>query len=306
LILPRCEGDQLVTTLGSNTIDATKGDASPLFAFLKQQGTGSKHAMETGLANRVAIVAAGSQGLGRAAAFALAAEGAHIAICARGKEALEQTAATVRERFKVRVHAQILDVRDTPAVDEFVKNVDKQFGRIDVCVTNAGGPPAKGFLETTDEDWDSAFALNLRSAAAFARAVIPYMQRNQWGRIIMISSITVRQPQPQLVLSNAVRAGVMGLVRSLANEFGKDGVLVNNVAPGYTATERLKELSGRRALASGQTEEEIERTWIEQIPLQRLGRPEELADAIVWLASERASFVTGQTILVDGGMYKGL
>jgi 3-oxoacyl-[acyl-carrier protein] reductase len=262
--------------------------------------------METGLTNRVAIVAAGTQGLGRAAVFALATEGAHIAICARGKEALEQTAATVRERFRVHVHTQTLDVRDTPAVNEFVESVDKQFGRIDVCVTNAGGPPAKGFLETTDEDWDSAFALNLRSAAVFARAVIPHMQRNQWGRIIMISSITVRQPQPQLVLSNAVRAGVMGLVRSLANEFGKDGVLVNNVAPGYTATERLKELSERRALASGQSEEEIERTWIEQIPLQRLGRPEELADAIVWLASERASFVTGQTILVDGGMYKGL
>ena len=193
-----------------------------------------------------------------------------------------------------------------PAVDGFVKNVHKQFGHIDGYVLRIPvEPPAKGFLETTDEDWDSAFALNLRSAAAFARAVIPHMQRNQWGRIIMISSITVRQPQPQLVLSNAVRAGVMGLVRSLANEFGKDGVLVN-VAPGYTATERLKELSERRALASGQTEEEIERTWIEQIPLQRLGRPEELADAIVWLASERASFVTGQTILVDGGMYKGL
>jgi 3-oxoacyl-[acyl-carrier protein] reductase len=282
-----------------------RGRKSP-FRFLKATRSCSKHAMETGLANRVAIVAAGSQGLGRAAVLALAAEGAHIAICARGKEALEQAAATVRERFKVRVHAQTLDVRNTPAIDEFVKNVEKQFGRIDVCVTNAGGPPAKGFLETTDEDWDSAFALNLRSAAAFARAVIPPMQRNQWGRIIMISSITVRQPQPQLVLSNAVRAGVMGLVRSLANEFGRDGVLVNNVAPGYTATERLKELSERRALVSGQTEEEIERTWIEQIPLQRLGKPEELADAIVWLASERASFVTGQTILVDGGMYKGL
>ncbi|MFL6351570.1 MAG: SDR family oxidoreductase [Bryobacteraceae bacterium] len=262
--------------------------------------------METGLANRVAIVAAGSQGLGRAAALALAAEGAHVAICARGKEALEQTSATVRERFRVRVYTEPVDVRDTPAVDEFVKNVDRQFGRIDVCITNAGGPPAKGFLETTDEDWDQAFASNLRSAAAFARAVIPYMQRNRWGRIITISSITVRQPQPQLVLSNAVRAGVMGLVRSLANEFGKDGVLINNVAPGYTATERLKELSERRASVSGQTEEEIERTWIEQIPIQRLGRPEEVADAILWLASERASFVTGQTILVDGGMYKGL
>jgi 3-oxoacyl-[acyl-carrier protein] reductase len=262
--------------------------------------------METGLANRVAIVAASSQGLGRAAAFALAAEGAHLALCARGAEALEQTATAIRERFKVRAHAETVDVRDSRAIEHFVNNVHEAFGRIDVCVTNAGGPPAKGFLETTDEDWDQAFALNLRSSAAFARAVIPYMQRKQWGRIIMISSITVRQPQPQLVLSNAVRAGVMGLVRSLANEFGKDGILVNNVAPGYTATERLKELSGRAALVSGKSEKDIEQTWIDQIPLQRLGKPEELADVIVWLASERASFVTGQTILVDGGMYKGL
>jgi 3-oxoacyl-[acyl-carrier protein] reductase len=251
-------------------------------------------------------VAASSQGLGRAAAFALAAEGAHVALCARGREALERTAVTIRERFKVRVHAQTLDVCDSRAVEHFVKSVDELFGRIDVCVTNAGGPPAKWFLETTDDDWGAAFLLNLRSTAVLARAVIPYMQRNRWGRIVTISSITVRQPQPQLVLSNAVRAGVMGLVRTLANEFGKHGILVNNVAPGYTATERLKELSARRALDSHQSEEEVERAWIEQIPLQRLGKPEEVADVIVWLASERASFVTGQTILVDGGMYRGL
>ncbi len=262
--------------------------------------------METGLANRVAVIAAGSQGIGRAAALGLASEGAHIALCARGSEALEETARTIRERFKVRVYTSTLDVRDTPAVDEFVKSIEKEFGRIDVCVTNAGGPPAKWFLETTDDEWEDAFVLNLRSAAAFARAVIPPMQKRKWGRIITISSITVRQPQPQLVLSNAIRAGVMGLVRSVANEFGKDGILVNNVAPGYTATERLKELSVRRASDSKQSEEEVERTWVDQIPIQRLGKPEEVADAIVWLASERASFVTGQTILVDGGMYKGL
>jgi 3-oxoacyl-[acyl-carrier protein] reductase len=262
--------------------------------------------VETGLANRVALVAASSQGLGRAAAFALAAEGAHVALCARGSEALEHTAATIRERFKVGVHAQALDVCNTAAVEQFVRHIDQIFGRIDVCVTNSGGPPAKWFVETTDEDWDAAFSLNLRSTAALARAVIPHMQRNRWGRIITISSITVRQPQPQLVLSNAVRAGVMGLVRSLANELGKDGILVNNVAPGYTATERLKELSARRASALKVSEEEVEREWIEQIPLQRLGKPEEVADAIVWLASERSSFITGQTILVDGGMYKGL
>ncbi len=262
--------------------------------------------MNTGLRDRVAIVAGSSQGLGRATAFALAAEGAHLALCARNREALEQVAGEIRERFGVRVHHAPLDVHDTAALEAFVENTGRIFDRIDICVTNAGGPPAKPFLATTDQEWDDAFVLNLRSAAAFARAVIPYMQRRQWGRIIMISSITVRQPQPQLVLSNAVRAGVMGLVRSLATEFGRDGILVNNVAPGYTATDRLIELAAHGAAASGRTEQQVEQGWIEQIPLGRLGRPEELADAIVWLGSERASFVTGQTILVDGGMYKGL
>jgi 3-oxoacyl-[acyl-carrier protein] reductase len=262
--------------------------------------------MDTGLRNRVAIVAGSSQGLGRAAAFALAAEGAHVALCARNVPALEQIAAEIRSRFGVQVHHERLEVRDTAALERFVANVSRRFGRIDICVTNAGGPPAKAFLATTEKEWDDAFILNLRSAAAFARAVIPSMQRQKWGRIIMISSITVRQPQPQLVLSNAVRAGVMGLVRSLANEFGRDGILVNNVAPGYTATDRLIELAAHAAAASGRSEKEIEQAWIDQIPLGRLGKPQELADAIVWLASDRASFVTGQTILVDGGMYKGL
>lgn len=262
--------------------------------------------MDTGLRKRVAIVAGSSQGIGRAAACALAAEGADIALCARNITALEQVAEMIRTQFSVRAHQECLDVRDTFALERFVSNVNRIFGRIDVCVTNAGGPPAKQFLLTTDEEWDDAFILNLRSAATLARAVIPHMQRQRWGRIIMISSITVRQPQPQLVLSNAVRAGVMGLVRSLANEFGKDGILVNNVAPGYTATDRLMQLARHGAAASGRSEDEIEQTWIDQIPLGRLGKPEELADAIVWLASDRASFVTGQTILVDGGMYKGL
>ncbi len=262
--------------------------------------------METGLRNRVAIVAGSSQGLGRATAFGLAAEGAHVALCARNREALEQVAADIRTRFGVQVHAEAVDVRNGAAIEQFVNNVNSMFGRIDVCVTNAGGPPAREFLETTDQQWDDAFSLNLRSAVVFARAVIPHMQRHRWGRVITISSVTVRQPQPQLVLSNAIRAGIMGLVRSLANEFGKDGITANNVGPGYTATSRLKELSAHRASTFGQSDKQIEQLWTDQIPLGRLGQPEEVADAIVWLASERASFVTGQTILVDGGMYKGL
>jgi 3-oxoacyl-[acyl-carrier protein] reductase len=132
------------------------------------------------------------------------------------------------------------------------------------------------------------------------------MQRERWGRIITISSVTVRQPLPQLVLSNTIRTGVLGLIRSLSNEFAKDGITVNNVGPGYTATDRLKDLSSRVASSTGRTEAEVEQAWIDQIPVGRLGKPEDIADAVVWLASERASFITGQTLLVDGGMYKGI
>jgi len=136
--------------------------------------------------------------------------------------------------------------------------------------------------------------------------VIPHMQRTRWGRIITITSVTTKQPVADLVLSNAVRAAVVGLVRSLANEFGKDGILVNNVGPGYTATDRLKELAKSRSEASGRPEKDIFEAWSADSPLKRLGEPREIADAIVWLASERASYITGQTILVDGGLYKGL
>jgi len=262
--------------------------------------------METGLRNRVAVVAGSSQGLGKATAFALAAEGAHVALCSRSAQKLEQVAKEIRERFGVNTYAEAFDAASTEATNHFIQNTHRLFDRIDVCVTNAGGPPAKDFLEAADADWDSAFALNLRSAVAFGRAVIPIMQKQRWGRIITISSITVKQPQPHLVLSNAVRAGVAGLVRSLANDYGKDGITVNNVGPGYTATERLLELLRHRVKSTGKTEEEVRKVWLDQVPVGRLGEPEELADTIVWLASERASYVTGQTILVDGGLYKGL
>jgi 3-oxoacyl-[acyl-carrier protein] reductase len=261
--------------------------------------------METGLKNRTALISGASQGLGRAIAVAFAQEGAHLALCARNRGALDSLASELRQQYKIRVHTEALDVCDALAVETFVQNVHHVLGSTDICVTNAGGPPAKDFLQTTDADWDSAFELNLRSAVAFARAVVPYMQRERWGRIITISSVTVRQPLPQLVLSNTIRTGILGLIRTLSNEFAKDGITVNNVGPGYTATNRLKELSSRIASSTGRTEAEVEQSWIEQIPVGRLGKPEEVADAVVWLASERAAFITGQTLLVDGGMYKG-
>jgi 3-oxoacyl-[acyl-carrier protein] reductase len=262
--------------------------------------------METGLRNRVAIVAASSQGIGRAAVQGFAAEGCHIAMCARSQPALQQAAERIQQQYNVRVLAEAFDVTDAGAVRDFVNSVVSRFGSADICVTNAGGPPAKGFLATNHDDWRKALDQNFLSTVYFAQEVIPHMQAKRWGRIITITSITTKQPVPDLVLSNAVRTAVIGLVKSLANEFGKDGILVNNVAPGYTATDRLRDLAKSRAAATQQSEQDIYNAWAMDSVLKRVAQPEEVADAIVWLASERASFITGQTILVDGGAYKGL
>ena len=262
--------------------------------------------MDLGLRNRVALVAASSQGLGLATATAFAAEGCRVAMCSRNRQALEAAAEKIKGEHKVEVLTEALDVTDAAGVKKFVAAVVAKFGSVDICVTNAGGPPAKGFLDASLEDWQHALEANFLSTVYFAREVIPHMQRKKWGRIITITSITTKQPVTDLVLSNAVRTAVVGLVKSLANEFGKDGILVNNVGPGFTATDRLKGLAKARSAATGKTEQEIFDGWAADAPLRRLGDPRELAETIVWLASERASYITGQTVLVDGGMYKGL
>ncbi|HXZ81307.1 MAG TPA: SDR family oxidoreductase [Terriglobales bacterium] len=261
--------------------------------------------METGLKGRVAIVAAASGGLGLATAKGLAAEGVRLAICSRDPRRIQDAANQIRQNYQVEVQAQAVDVGNYQAVQNFVRATAEQFGAIHICITNAGGPPAKGFLSTTIEEWRRAVDLNFLSVVCFAKEVIPYMQRQHWGRLITITSVSVKQPVPDLVYSNAVRTAVVGLVKSLALEFGKDGILVNNVAPGFTATARLKELAAVRASAAGVSEEEIFQRWAADTALKRVGTPEELADAIVWLASDRASNITGQTILVEGGSYKG-
>jgi len=262
--------------------------------------------METGLRGRVAIVAASSQGIGRETAAGFAVEGCRVAMCARNREKLEAAAREIRKQADAEIFTQALNVTDAVAVHNFVEAVANKFGGVDICVTNAGGPPAKTFLAASIEEWRKAIDANFLSTVYFAREVIPHMQRKRWGRIITLTSISTKQPVPDLVLSNAVRAGVVGLVKSLANEFGKDGILVNNVGPGYTATDRLKELARARSASQNKSEDEIFAAWAGDSALKRIAEPKEVADAIVWLASERASYITGQTILVDGGAYKGL
>jgi 3-oxoacyl-[acyl-carrier protein] reductase len=262
--------------------------------------------MDLGLNKRVAMVAASSQGLGKAVAMGLAKEGAKLALCARTEATLNATAEEIRRQTGAEVLARPVDVTDYVQVRRFVAETLERFGRVDICVTNAGGPPAKPFSETTVEDWQAGVNLNLMSTLYFAREVLPLMKNQQWGRLITITSVAVKQPIDGLILSNAVRSAVSGLVKSLANEYGKYNVLINNVCPGYTLTARLEELASQLAAAEGVEPKQIQERWANTVPLRRLGQPEEFANLVVFLASERASYITGASIAVDGGFVKGI
>jgi 3-oxoacyl-[acyl-carrier protein] reductase len=262
--------------------------------------------MDLGLKDRVAVVAASSTGLGKAVALGLAREGAKLALCARSRGTLEETAAEIRKETGADVFTQATDVTSAEDVHNFVAAACERFGRVDICIANSGGPPSKSFAETTIEDWRRSADLNLISTVHLAKETLPLMQQRRWGRFIAITSISVKQPIDGLVLSNSIRAGVSGLMRTLANEYGPYNILVNNVCPGFTATARLLELSSALAAKQNVTPSEIEARWAAQAPLGRIGQPEEFANVVVFLASERASYVTGASLAIDGGLIKGL
>ncbi len=262
--------------------------------------------MNLGLKDRVALVAASSQGIGLATAEAFAAEGCRVAMCARKQHTLQTAAEKIRKQYNAEVFAEAFDVTDAAAVSRFVAAVAEKFGSVDICVTNAGGPPAKGFLAATLEEWQRALELNFLSTVYFAQEALPRMQKNQWGRFLTITSYSVKQPVEGLLLSNSLRAGVTGLVKTLANEYGADGITVNNICPGYTRTDRLDDLAGMMAERSGATAEEVFAGWKKLIPAGRLGRPEEFAAVVAFLASERASYVNGVSLTVDGGTTRSL
>jgi 3-oxoacyl-[acyl-carrier protein] reductase len=262
--------------------------------------------MDLGLTGRVAIVAAASKGLGRAVAEELAREGARVAICARSAGTLEEAATHIRKITGHEVFPKALDVTDSAAVTAFVAAVEARFGRIDICVTNSGGPPSNAFRDTSAEVWRVAIDQLLMSTVFFASETLPRMLKNKWGRLITITSSAVKQPVEGLLLSNSIRAAVTGLARTLANEYAAAGITVNNVCPGFTRTARLDDLATTISQRTGETPEEIVAGWEREIPAGRLGTPREFAAVVAFLASERASYVNGTSIAIDGGLVRSL
>jgi 3-oxoacyl-[acyl-carrier protein] reductase len=262
--------------------------------------------MDLGLAGRVAIVAAASKGLGFAAAHELAREGANVAICARTASDLQSAAAKIQKQSGREVFHQVVDVTDAKAVAAFVAAVETHFGRIDICITNSGGPPSKLFEETRNEEWQAAIDQLLMGCVHFARETLPRMKKNKWGRLITITSYAVKQPVDGLLLSNSIRSAVTGLAKTLANEYGPYGITVNNVCPGYTRTDRLGDLANAISARTGAKPEAVFESWERQIPAGRIGTPEEFAAVVTFLASERASYVNGTSIAIDGGIVRSL
>jgi len=262
--------------------------------------------MDLGLTGKVALVAAASKGLGRACAEEFAREGARVVICARGQEALVATRNAIAAASNADVHAIAADVSTPDGIDRVGREALERWGRVDILVNNAGGPPSGPFERHPWSAWEDAVNLTLRSAVELTRLVLPGMRDRKWGRVVNITSIAVKQPVDGLMLSNALRSAVTGWARTLANEVARDGITVNNVLPGFTRTDRVEHLNAATAAREGISAEEVQKRTEAQIPMRRMGDPREFGAMVAFLASDRASYITAQSIAVDGGWIRAL
>lgn len=262
--------------------------------------------MDFGLKGKVAIVAAASSGLGKATAMELAAEGARVAINARNEEQLQNAASEIQSATGTEVLALAGDVTNEDDVRRLVSETRNNFGSVDILVANAGGPPAGFFDDFSAQHYREAVELNLISTINLCREAVPHMRERGWGRIVAITSIAAKQPVENLILSNTARAGVLGFMKSLSQQIAADGITVNTLCPGYHLTERLKSLSSSIAKNEGVSVEDVYARWAASTPMKRIGDPKEFAAVIAFLCSERASYLTGAVIQVDGGAYRAL
>jgi 3-oxoacyl-[acyl-carrier protein] reductase len=262
--------------------------------------------MDLGLAGRVALVCGSTKGIGRGVAKALAQEGARVALNGRHESAVDQAARQLAAETGQTVSPFVADVGIESQAAALVTRVHHELGRLDVLFCNASGPPAAAFSQQTAEAFHRAIELNLLSTVHLARAAVPLMRKLQWGRIICLTSVAAKQPLPGLILSTTARAGVLGFSKALSDEVAAEGITVNVVCPGFIATERITELTETRARREQRGSQEIMREMVAEIPLGRMGRTEELAAAVAFLASERASYITGAVLQVDGGFTRSI
>jgi 3-oxoacyl-[acyl-carrier protein] reductase len=262
--------------------------------------------VELGIRGRAALVAGASAGIGKAIASALSEEGARVAMLARDRDRIARAAEDISAKTGGVVLPIVCDVRHKDQIEAAISQTNEKYGVIDILVCNAGGPPMKHFDQMSDSDWDDAYSLNLKSTIRLCAAVLPAMKEQRWGRIINVTSIVALQANESLILSSTMRPGVHGLSKSLSNEYAPFGITVNTICPGYTNTERLIELAATTSRATGVSAEQVYADWAKNIPAGRLGKPEELGALAAFLASDRAGYINGVTINIDGGFIKAI